>query len=179
MKNILKYSVLAILFLGMLNACKQQIPYTKKVEKDYKLENENLRELQFYLVGDIVLTKGSSEDDSRLEDGDILISEQQNLDKVIFKTGTQGLFVKKIGDNKIAFSFEKSDDYFLVFGATTVKGTYKLQASEWTSSGRGKIEYGGEEYFVSKASKTTYITIKVKKSKKYNTNQRIASGRKV
>lgn len=178
MKKVNIFLAIVALVIG-LNSCKQQIPYTNEVKSQYGLEDENLKSLQYHLMGDIVLTKGSSINNNQLDKGEILVNESQNLDKVIFRTGTQGLYVKEIGENKIAISFEKSDDYYLVFGATSVKGLYKFQATSWDTSGRGKLKYNGEDYVSSRASADAYITVKVKKSSQYNSSQRIAKGRKV
>jgi hypothetical protein len=178
MKKINIIIVIAILLIGA-SSCKQQIPYTNEVKMQYGLDDENLKSLQYHLVGDIVLTKGSSVNNNQLDKGEILVNESQNLDKVIFRAGTQGLFVKEIDDSKIAISFEKSDDFYLVFGATSVKGLYKFQASSWDNSGRGKLKYNGEDYVSSRASADAYITVKVKKSSQYNSSQRVAKGRKV
>ncbi len=178
MKKINIIIIIAALLIGV-NSCKKQIPYTNQVKSQYGLEDESLKSLQYHLMGDIVLTKGSSINNNQLDKGEILVNESQNLDKVIFRTGTQGLFVKQIDENKIAISFEKSDDYYLVFGATSEKGLYKFQASSWDASGRGKIKYNGEDYISSSASANAYITVKVKKSSQYNSSQRVAKGRKV
>lgn len=170
--------IVVSIFLGF-NSCKQQIPYTNEVKAQYGLDDEKLRSLQYHLVGDIVLTKGSSQNNNQLDKGEIVVNESQNLDKVIFRAGTQGLFVKEIDENNIAVSFEKSDDYYLVFGSTSVKGLYKLKAESWDTSGRGTLKYNGEEYISSRASADAYITVKVKKSSQYNSSQRVAKGRKV
>ena len=176
-----KYSVIVLIAVILISvvSCKQQVAYTKAVKTQYGLDDEKLKSLQYYLMGDIVLNKSSSQDNTELAKGEILINESQNLDKVIFRAGTQGLFVKELENGNLAISFEKSDDFYLEFGATTEKGLYKFQAETWTSAGNGKVVYGGEEFLSSRASADAYITVKVKKSSKYNANQRIAKGRKV
>lgn len=178
MKRIKIVALMAMVFVGFAG-CKQQIPYTNEVKSQYGIDSDNLKSLQYHLMGDIVLTKSSSSNNNQLDKGEILVNESQSTDKVIFRAGTQGLFVKEIDENRIAVSFEKSDDYYLEFGATTVKGLYKFQAASWDNSGRGKLIYNGESFMASKASADAYITIKVRKSSQLNSSQRIAKGRKV
>lgn len=178
MKKLNIIAIVLLVFIG-LNSCKQQLPYTNEIKTQYGLDDDKLRSLQYHLVGDIVLTKGSSQNNNQLDKGEIVINESQNLDKVIFRAGTQGLFVKQIDENNIAISFEKSDEFYLVFGATSVKGLYKLKAESWDTSGKGKLKYNGEEYVSSRASSESYITVRVKKSSQYNSSQRVAKGRKV
>lgn len=170
---------LVILITLTQTACKQRIPYTKEVQKKYNLTETELTKLQFRLVNDIVLSRGSKQDISHLDDGDILISESSNLDKIIFKSGTHGVFVKFIGENKIAVAFEPGDDMYLEFGAISERGVYKLQADDWSNSGRGTLKYGGETYTCSSLSSRAYIMVRVKKSRNYNSNQRIVGGRKI
>ncbi len=178
MKNLKNVALVAILIFGLVG-CKQQIPYTNEVKTQYGIDTENLRSLQYHLVGDIVLTKSSSINNNQLDKGEILVNESQSMDKVIFRAGTQGLFVKEIDENRIAISFEKSDDYYLEFGATSIRGLYKFQAASWDNSGRGKLMYNGEQFVSSRASADAYITVKVRKSSQLNSSQRIAKGRKV
>ena len=178
MKKGSKLVMVLMVLVGMIS-CKQQIPFTNEVRTQYGLDAEKLPSLQYHLVGDIVLTKGSSVNNNQLGKGEILVNESQNLDKVIFRTGTQGLFVREINENQIAISFEKSDDFYLVFHSTSIKGLYKFTADSWDTSGRGKLNYGGEEYLSTRAAAEAYITVKVKKSSQFNSSQRIAKGRKL
>ena len=179
MKNIVKVFSLVFVAAIALNSCKVEIPYTKDVETKYSLEADKLRGLQFHLMGNVVLSKNSSNDNTELTDGDIVINEQNSMDKVIIREGTGGLYVKHLGDKKIAVSFEHSNDYFLVFGSTSEKGIYKLVVDKKNDKGQGIIKYNGENYFVSRSSLAAYITIEVKKNSQNSTKQRIAKGRKV
>jgi hypothetical protein len=179
MKNIVTLTLLTLVLAGMLNSCKIEIPYTKSVETKYDLDDTKLKGLEFYIMGSIVLSKRESKDDTQLADGGIVVSASQNTDQVIFREGTAGLFVKQMPGNKIAVSFEKDDNHYLVFGSTSEKGIYKLQIDQPNSKGGGKVKYNGEDYDVTRASLDAYITVKLKKSNKNSTNQRVAGGRKV
>jgi hypothetical protein len=179
MKNVVTLALFALIFTSVFNSCKIEIPYTKDVETKYELDDEKLKGLEFYIMGSIVLSKRVSKDDTQLADGGIVVSASQNTDQVIFREGTAGLFVKQLPGNKIAVSFEKSDDYYLVFGSTSEKGIYKLQVDGTNSKGGGKIKYNGEDYDVTRTSMDAYITVKLKKSSKNSTQQRVAEGRKV
>ncbi|MFT7158412.1 MAG: hypothetical protein ACI8Q1_003444 [Parvicella sp.] len=179
MKNVVTLALFALIFTSVFNSCKIEIPYTKDVETKYELDDEKLKGLEFHIMGSIVLSKRVSKDDTQLADGDIVVSASQNTDQVIFKAATTGLFVKQMPGNKIAVSFEKDDNHFLVFGSTSEKGIYKLQVDSANSKGGGKIKYNGEDYDVTRTSLDAYITVKMKKSSKNSTNQRVAGGRKV
>jgi hypothetical protein len=174
------FSLTVLVFsLTAINSCTEKIPFTSKVKKDYNLKDNQLRELQFQLVNDIVLTKSTSENTSTLENGEIIVSESSSQDKVIFKAGIKGVFVKSIDSTKIAISFEKDDEHYLTFGAKNNTGIYVLTADEWTPQGKGKITYGGDLFISSPESNKAYVTIKLRKSNRNITNQRLATGRKI
>lgn len=181
MKNhfIILSSIIAIAVSFSIISCTEKVPFSSKVKKDYNLKDAEMRELQFQLVNDIVLTKSTSENTSVLANGEIVVSESNSQDKVIFKTGIKGVFVKSIDSTKIAVSFEKDDDHYLVFGAKNNSGIYMLNADEWTTQGRGKITYNGNLYYSSPESNKAYITVKLRRSNRNTTNQRLATGRKI
>lgn len=174
-----KLLLILSLFIAVVTSCSEKIPFTSKVKTSYDLNDKELRELQFELVNDIVLVKGKSENSSTLENGEIIVSENNSQDKVIFKTGIKGIFVKSIDSTRIAISFEKDDEHYLTFGAKNNTGIYVLQANEWTTQGKGKITYAGEQYICNQEASKAYVTIKLRKSNRSTTNQRLATGRKI
>ncbi len=173
---------ISILVIGLgipTSSCSEKVAFTTKVKIDYNLKDSDLKELQFQLVNDIVLTKSTSENTSVLANGEIVVSESNSQDKVIFKSGIKGLFVKSIDSTKIAISFEKDDNHFLVFEAKNNTGIYVLQADKWTTQGRGQVNYNGAVFYSSAESNKAYVTVKLRKSNRNTTNQRLVTGRKI
>jgi len=179
MKKVLVLGLLSVLILAGVTSCKQRISYTKDLQTRYQFTDAELGKLQFYLEGDVILYAASKDGNTTLHEGDILINEAESVDKVIFRSGTQGVFEKMVGDNKIAIRFENGDGLYLVFGATSNKARYTLQAQEWHTNGRGVINYGDKKYLTSKNSSSAYLIVKVKKSKKYDSSQRVVKGKKL
>ncbi len=178
MKKVLINSL--IVALGLLS-CAKNIPYSHEVESKYGLTESTLKHLQFYLVHDVILNSiddNNSKDTELDENGNIVVKEEVNKDRILIKSGTRGVFVKRMNPNQIAVSFE-TDDKYLIFGATTQRGKYIIQADEWNPSGEGIVTYGGKKYKLSKTSSVAYVTVKLKKIKKMNASQHIAKGRKV
>ncbi len=172
--------VMVLLAIVLLAAsCKQKISFTRDVQKKYNLTEAELGKLQYYLVNDIVLYSASRDGNTSLEDGEIVINEEESVNKVIFKSGTRGILHKVEGTDKIAVRFENGEGKFLTFGSTTMKGRYTLQAKSWKPNGRGVIEYGGEDYLTSKSSASAYISVKLKKNKDYSNSQRVVKGKKL
>jgi ABC-type uncharacterized transport system auxiliary subunit len=166
------------LMIFVVVGCAEKVPYSSKVRDDYSLTDKELRELQFHLVNDIVLTKSTKENTTILANGEIVVSESKSEDKVIFKSGIKGVFVKSIED-KIAISFEKDDEHYLLFGTKENRNMFTLHANEWIAQGRGKITYFGETYYCSAESAKAYVTVKLRKSNRNSVNQRLAKGRKI
>jgi hypothetical protein len=170
--------ILVALVALFFAACAEKAPYSSKIRDDYKLTDKELRELQFHLVNDIVLTKSTKENTTILANGEIVVSESKSEDKVIFKSGTKGIFVKSL-DDKIAISFEKDDEHYLLFGTKDNRNIFTLHANDWIAQGRGKITYFGETYYCSAESAKAYVTVKLRKSNRNSVNQRLAKGRKI
>ena len=175
MKNVL----FALIIILSFTSCKQKISYTREIQKKYNLTESELGKLQYYLVNDIVLYNGSKDGNTTLEDGEIVINEEETTDKIIFRSGTKGILEKSISPTKIAIRFENGDGKVLIFGASSMKGRYTLQAEKWNPNGRGKIKYGGEYYHTSKGSKTAYIAVKLRKYKDSDNSQRVVKGKKL
>ncbi|MCT4580445.1 MAG: hypothetical protein N4A35_03430 [Flavobacteriales bacterium] len=176
-------SLFVIITLALVTfSCAKKIPYSKEIENKYGITEKNLGQLQFYLVNDIILVSDESSNNNSTdldEDGHIIVKEELNTDRILIKSGTRGIFEKKMDGNKISISFEAGDGRHLTFGASTVRGRYIIQASEWKPDGSGIVEYANRKYKLSRTSSGAYITVKLKKTKQLNNSSRIAKGRKV
>jgi len=178
MKNIKSFLFILTLVLAV-SACKQKISYTRDTLKRYNLTESEIDKLQYYLNGDVVLYNGSKDGNTTLEDGEIVVNEEQNSDKIIFRSGTKGILEKSISPNKISIRFENGEGRTLIFGSSSMKGRYTLQAEKWNPNGQGQITYGGDTYFTSKYSKNAYIVIKLRKNSDRNSSQRVVKGKKL
>ena len=131
MKNIKSILIVFALVISA-TACKQKISYTRDVLKRYHLTESEIDKLQYYLENDVVLYNGTKDGSTELVDGEIVINEEENTDKIIFRSGTKGILEKSLSPNKISIRFENGDGRFLVFGSSSLKGRYTLQAEKWT-----------------------------------------------
>lgn len=173
-------SVIIIAFaLAAIAGCKQKISYTRDVQKRYNLTDSELDKLQYYLVNDVILYKGTKDGSTTLEGGEIVINEEEKSDKIIFRSGTKGILEKSISPNKISIRFENGDGRVLVFGSSSMKSRYTLQAEKWNPNGTGTLDYGGETYTTSKGSKNAYISVKLKKNRDSENSQRVVKGKKL
>ncbi|MDA8693541.1 hypothetical protein N9L92_05700, partial [Saprospiraceae bacterium] len=134
---------------------------------------------QFYVSQDIRLVRTSSSGNSKIEDGKIKVKDNSNVNEVLIKRGTPGTLVFLPNEKRFAVSFERSDDYFLVFGPSPQnKGRYTLKAKDW-SRNSGIITYGGAEYRTGSESAYAALMVDIKKAKNSVVNRKTAKGRTV
>ncbi|RMG79117.1 MAG: hypothetical protein D6707_08720 [Bacteroidetes bacterium] len=163
---------------ALLSSCAPKIPFTQAIREQYKLTDDEIKQLQFYVSGDIVLqsvdeiAKGKT-----TQDGELVIVDGKTVEQVFIKQYTPGVAEKIIDDKKIGVSFEPGK--YLVFGdATDNKGPYRLLAAEWVNR-RGKVKYGDKYYYTTPGSSNVYLLFKMKKLNKLRKKQHVVKGRKV
>ena len=140
-------------------------PITQTLIQDYQFDDEALKKIQFYLSDDIILHRELRQGESTIDEGKISIRDGRRVEEIIFKEGTPGVYVFSPGNQKLAISFERSGDLFLIFGPTKSKrgdrrsqGIYHLLAKKWEGN-YGVVTYGGNEY--STPSRSAYVTLLV------------------
>ena len=135
----------ALVIVASLYACSSSIPFTNDDKIKYNLTEDKLKKLQFFVSRDIVLQRGERSDEAQEfdQDGKLIVSSSASLDEIYIKEGTPGVVVKVMDGNRLAVSFDATDDNkYLVFGDPNNRGRYNLMGAEW-NNGKGKINYGG------------------------------------
>ena len=174
MKRVI-YTLLALSIL--FASCASKVPFTTKAMTDYKLSNDDVKKLQFYVQGNIVMTNGNSEKGTNTKDGELVIKDEQNLNKVIISSGTQGI-VERIEGDFMYVSFEEGKN--LRFKTSPTDGKYRLKSYKFDPKKRmGSVNFGGADYFVTSSSLRSFLVFKLKNSTKRKSNQRSVKGRKL
>lgn len=176
----IKMSVFSLLILFLM-ACSPSIPFTNYDIEKYNLEEESLRKIQFFISNDIILQRGENTNEAQEfdENGKLVISKSATIDEILIKEGTPGVMVKRLDGNRLAISFDATDDAkYLVFGDPNNRGRYYLMASEW-KQGRGKINYGGKVFFIMPGGEGAYLKYKMQNNTENKKNSSIEKGRKV
>ena len=161
-------------------SCAPRVPFTQQIREEYKLTEDELKSIQFYVSHNIVLKRGEKMDKQKAtEDGALKIKSGQSVEGIVIKAGTRGVVEKVVDGNRLAISFEVGDNTYLVFGeGKSMNGYYTLQATEW-KDGRGTINYGDQLYMSNAGSGSIYLLFKLKKLDQYRKKQKIVKGRKV
>ena len=175
----MRYSL--ILFVAILTcSCSQKLKYfTEDLYDQYDWTESELRRIQFYVSQDIVLYRGSADRGSRIKDGQIRIENDREVEEVIIKEGTPGVFIDAPRNNHFAISFEDERDHYLMFGPNSkAEGRFLLMAKDWDSRS-GKITYGGKVYETSSSSAYAALMVDIKRAKKTKYKTKTAGGQRV
>ncbi|MEM9887508.1 MAG: hypothetical protein AAF849_16550 [Bacteroidota bacterium] len=154
-------------------------PFTQRLYKENDWTESELKRIQFYLSEDIVLRRDAESSRSRIQDGEIKVINGGEMEKVVIRRGTPGVFVFSPKADRFAISFERGDDRYLMFGPNPkANNRYLLLASEWKKRG-GMVTYGGKRYRVENEDAYATIMVDLKKVRKVAVKSRTADGRKV
>ncbi len=179
--NNMKNYLAAVGLLLLLGACSPRLsPFTEGLYNENRWTEVDLRKIQFYLSEDIVLRRQLSSTDARIEGGRIRVVGGRQVEEIVIRRGTPGVFLFSPKRDRLAISFETgSKDRFLMFGPNPkTNGRYVLLASDWDRR-RGLVTYDGRRYEVDTASAWTGLMVDLKRATTSNVRSRVAGGRKV
>lgn len=172
-----KLNYLVVIALAIImSSCASKIPYTTAVQQKYKLGDSDIKSLQFYLAGDVTIYNGNRDGSTGTEGGELVIKDEQNMNKVIIPNGTQGI-VEGVEGDVLKVSFEEGKT--MNFVASKTDGKYRMTPDKFGANNRGEINYGGETFYVSSTSLRSYLVFKLKRSTKQRSSQKVVKGRKL
>ena len=169
------------LFVMLLSACSPRVPFTHQIRHQYKLNEQELKSIQFYTSDDIILRRGDKDSDGkRLEEGTLEIKKSRTMEEIVIKAGTPCIIDKVVDGERVSVKFEDGANKFLVFGSiNNSRGYYTLQAETWLKSGIGRLNYGDTYYWVSKSGRNVILLFKMKQIEEDRQRQKVVGGKKV
>ena len=154
-------------------------PLTQRLIDEQNWSDNELQRIQFYLSEDLVLTRELRDGKSEIRNGQVKIVNGREVEQVVFKRNTPGVFVFSPKTDRIAVSFDDTDEEFLVFGPNPRAGNrYVLLASEWNRNS-GQVTYDGRKWRVSSSDAFASLMIPLRKLQQQNVNGKVARGRRV
>lgn len=177
MKKLFIPAFAGMLFL--LSACSAYLsPYTSATQSQTNFDEAQLKKVQFYLNGDIVLYRELAASETEITGGEIKIVDGKKVEQFVIKSGTPGVVIKAEDRNTFIVSFD-ADGSSLRFGANKdYGGKYTLMAKEW--EGRvGIVDYAGREFKSTPESIYAYLTVNMEKINNTTVNTKEAGGRTV
>lgn len=179
MKTNITLIITALVLSFALSSCYQQKQIlNSSIINEYNLDEQDLKSIQFYLSGTVVLYKSNTKGTTKKsQNGELEVSEVTKANRLVIEDGTPGVVIKRIDDKRLAVSFEADDSKVLIFGDVDNSGTYILLAEKWTD-GMGKISYGDAIYYIQpNYGIKPHLVFSFKKSKNSQTETRVVGGR--
>lgn len=179
MKNIIQFLFASILMMSLVSCGPTLRPLTKSMYRDYGLDGKAMKKIQFYLSEDVVLYRKSTSGKSQIENGRVRMIKGQQVEEVKFPKGTPGVFMFSPDGDKIAISFDSSDENVLLFGPNPkLQNRYVILAKDWKSD-QGIVEYGGERFKIRGADALAGLLLDARKLNSTEVKRTTVRGRTV
>lgn len=176
----MKNTLLFIIGLAFLTSCSPKLQFTQSVKEQHKLTDEELKKIQFYTSGDILLQraeKGGTEKETT--EGELVITTGKSMEQVLIKAGTPGIIIKVLDDNKVAVRFEPGEGKYLVFGdPRNRKGSYMIVPSTERNN-KKLVTYGEKRYVLAGTSEYVSLLFRMKKLNQIKRDEHVVKGMKL
>ncbi|MGB3547792.1 MAG: hypothetical protein WBA17_12505 [Saprospiraceae bacterium] len=179
LRNLAIPLIFALIFLS---SCGPRLsPFTQRLYEEQNFTQEELKEIQFYLSEDLLLVRDFKDGERQITRGTVKIIDGREVEQVIIKRNTPGVFVFSPKENRFAVSFEDSDDAYLMFGPNPRNSNrFSILAGDWDRQrGVGTVTYRGLEWKLSSRDAYAALLIPIKRLRNQETTGRVAGGRKV
>jgi hypothetical protein len=175
-----RIALIAVIVTLALASCSPKIQFTQAVKEQNQLTDDEMKKLQFYTSGDIVLQRNQKDDSGKeTDDGELVLTSGSSVDQVIIPAGTPGIVVGAKGNNAMLVRFEPGEGKYLVFGdLNNRKGPYQL-IPEGEKGGKKYVTYAGNKYSLSGTSEYVSLTFKMKRLNKVRKDERVVKGMKL
>jgi hypothetical protein len=157
------------------------VPFTHHLREKYQLSDIMLKDLQYYLAGDMVLRREMSSDEASVTSGHkIKIINDRRVEEVRFQQFTPGVAVVVHAD-RLGVSFEQVGG--LTFGSVPKSrekhaGKYMLFAKDWKNN-QALLQYHGKEYYTYGIPDGFFILVDMKELRKFKKETRTVKGRRL
>ncbi|SER20589.1 hypothetical protein [Neolewinella agarilytica] len=168
------------LFTFLFSSCGPKLsPLTQRLVDDQNWTESELKRIQFYLSEDLVLTRELRNGNSEIRNGQVKLIDGREVEQVIFKRNTPGVFVFSPKTQRMAVSFESNDENYLVFGPNPkASQRYTLLASDWNRRS-GSVTYAGRTWRVNASDAYASLLIPLKRLRNNDVNGKVVGGRKL
>ena len=178
----MKNSNYILIFICALvfSSCAPRVQFTQSIKDQHQLKESELKSIQFYTTGDIMLQRmEASGSNKETNEGELVISSGSSLEQVFIAAGTPGLVDQIVNDNSFKVRFEVGEGKTLLFGNNSAnKGAYYLLPSEMKGSQK-IVDYEGKKFVVSGNSSYVTLTFKMRKLNRFEKEARKVKGMKL
>ena len=171
---------LLALFTLLFSGCGPRLsPLTQRMIEDQNWQDRELKRIQFYLSEDLILTREFRSGNTEIRNGQVKMLDGRQVEQMVFKRKTPGVFVFSPKTQRMAVSFDSDDENYLVFGPNPKAGNrYTLLASDWNRRA-GKVTYAGKTWRVNANDAFASLMIPLKRLRDNEVRGKVARGRKL
>lgn len=164
----------------MISACSQKVPFTQGIRDKYRLNEMELKSIQFYTSGIIVLKREEvSEKQKETSEGTLTIKGGSKMEEVVIKANTPCVIEKVFDGNQVSVSFGEGLNKFLIFGSLESRnGFYVLRIIDREGK-KPTINYSEKPYLVYTAGNPVFLVCKIKSLNKFEVDQKVVKGKKI
>jgi len=163
--DAIKTCAFLVLLTGSLSfagCAPQRVAFTQGIRAHYDLGSEDLKNLQYYVSGDITLQRDFRREEGEISKSHKLVTKEGGLvEEVVIPAGTPGI-ATEVGESSLSVSFEPGSS--LVFGSPPTdrdpERKYKLSAKQWTDY-YGEIVYDGKTFYAVEGSDRAHLEVGV------------------
>ena len=172
--------IFALLTLAFISCSPQLTPFSQDLYDRYRWSDEELKNIQFYLSGDIALYRKDDSSEASIVDGKIRINKENTGEKIVIKKGTPGVFLFSPKSNRFAISFHESDDSkYLMFGPNeAINGRFALLAKDWEKH-KGTVTYQNQLYTVKADDALSVLMVDLQKAVNNSVKNKEEKGRRL
>jgi hypothetical protein len=159
---------------------KSLAPFTEALISQYGLGDEDIKNLQFYISGDIVLQRTLAQGEAGVKGHTLRRFNNERVEEVKLKALTPGV-VEFLSDHSLTVSFEPDANIEFctkVTNSTNLTPTFNLCARRWEGT-TGYLDYGGREFMSLPGGNTVCLMVDLKQFAKISKKSRTVKGRKL
>ena len=177
----MKYLLLSVLAIVFATSCARKIPYTKKVKEEFGLNENNLKNVQFYTSRSIILERDADKQVTATtgRDGELIASREEYSERIVIPANRPCIFESMDEDGSINIRFELGAGRTLKFKQRPNIATDRFYLHADWKDGRGELDYGGAVYYAVSGSSAAYLEVKLKQWQKKKSKDRVVKGMKV
>lgn len=177
----MKYLIFIIIALIAMTSCATKVPYTKKIKDEFGLNENNLKQVQFYTSRTIILER---DDEKKViattgKDGELVASREEFSERIVIPANRPCIFESIEADGSVNIRFELGAGRTLKFTQRPNIATDRFYLHADWKQGRGELDYGGAVYYAVSGSSAAYLVVKLKQWQKKKRKDRVVKGMKV
>ncbi|MFQ5468908.1 MAG: hypothetical protein ACE5EH_01245 [Gammaproteobacteria bacterium] len=161
--------------------CATRAPFTQQLRQELELSNEDLKHMQFFLAGEMVLYRASNKDQANItRKHNLRLVNDTLIEEIMIRSGTPAI-AEKIEENAVFVSFEEGK--LLNFGSdpedtNNWQGKYMLIVDAWEGE-QGELSYDGKPYQVKGDYASLHLLVNLNEIDQYKKRSRVLKGRRL